>query len=1052
MNNANWYTSLTTFASLGSMCERPGSLAGLHAARSASLSQFFTPSAVAAMLWRIATPAMHAALARNPGSRVALLDTSVGSGRLLQFAHRDRHTLAGCDVHQPSVQALADAVEAAGFECDLVCGGMEAVRPKHYGVALLNPPFSINLQDPRLQPLPSTCFGRYGPHTSALSHAYAVDQALLAADIVLAILPTSYANDRAAEETRDGPHARLRACLRLPRGTFREEGTEVDVSVLIYGPGRAPRFPHRLLLRSLDDRLSDFDLECCNTHERRPRPLSVTTIEASQPTITGPVTGDPVCRVAHSGRKIALGFRCAFTRARVVNAVLRAPVANGDSTHRFPDGVVYAGQGALDLECHLAAENPEASFERLLQTIRDAGAVAEVDSGLRNHLRKRVRLRARQSVPLRHTAQGLAGVLAAGDSCLATVLRNRQMNPKRWGSGLLRKGDTHELTFDGTHYTLIHPATGESLRLDETEARADFDIKVDGLQEWRVVHPGRCEAFPDIANAVRGRMRAAGVHQVTDWPFQLADIAEASIAPGVVLAWTTGCGKTRGLISLALMGGRRNALVIEAHLVAEFLEQIHEIGLSVADYQVITTPEQCVRDRLRRLNIITPSRLRMEVTPGAGRRTFASLLRRAFSRVLVDEAHFLRSPSEQTRAVWMLSAKRRYAATATPIAGYPRDLLGLACWVAGDGTANQPFGRHHPMMTPINVRSMDYAITGSKCFMERHAAYEWVTNEHVESGLRSGAKREIPRARNLEGLRQWASTFLLRRLATEPEVVRHFCLPSFEVVEHEVEFDPHHAAWFLTVADDFAAYYAEQRRAAQASNRNISLVTLLARIGHVARAGTFPQHGVPGFGALPGLTSKQRAVLDRCETLTAEGHKTIVFVDQPATVELFVRELGRRGIEAVPFHGGLPIVARTRDMNTRFRRGPAPVMVATIGVCQTGLNIFCASRALYLCRTWQAKDIMQTMGRLLRPQQTARVVFEFWTLKGSLDPYMRQMTLHKQDAANATIDLLTPELEDEEFVHLDAYIDRFVADLAARRNVTPADMRRQIKEAAAFAA
>lgn len=1046
MNDAHWYTPLSSLASLGSTAQRPGSLAGLHAARERCLGQFYTPSAVAALIWRIASPALDAAIARSPGSKVSLLDTSVGTGRLFQFADSARHTLAGCDVHQPSINALADAVEAAGFDCDLVCGGLEAVSPKRFGCALLNPPFSLHLQSPTLRPLPCTGWGRFGPHSSAVSHAYAVDQALAGCDMVLAVVPTSYAETRVREELADdGTHPRLRGCLRLPVGSFREEGTDVDVSLLVYGPAREPRPPVRVTLRTVAEALPEFALDCANTHERRPRPLSVTTIEASRPSITGPVTGDPCVRVGHSGRKIGLRFGCAFTRARVMNAILRRPVSCGDTTHRYPKGVRFAGQGALDLEAHLIQTDPETSFESLIQTIRAAGGEPLVDPGLRNHLRKRARLRARQRTPLRHVAQGLGPTVTAGMEIPAVVLANRQINPKRWGSGLLRKGETHRLAFDGTHYTLLHPTTGERLVMEETEVRAGFALQIDDTAQWRVVHAGRCAAYPEIAAAVRGRMRAAGVHQVTNWGFQLDDIAESSIAPGVTLAWAVGCGKTRGLLGLALMGGRRNAVVIEAHLVAEFLEQVVEIGLSESDYQVITTPEQCDRSRLRRINIITPSRLRQEICPGAGRRTYASLLRRAFSRVLVDEAHFLRSPSDQSRAVWMLSPRTRYAATATPIASYPRDLLGLAAWCAGDGTANQPFGRHQPMMEQPLVRSMDYAETGAHRFKDRHCAYTWVTHQHIESGLRTGAKREIPRARNLADLRAWAATFLLRRLVAEPDVAGHFHSPTFEVREHEVEFDPDHAAWFLTVADDFADYYVRARRDADSANRGLNLVTLLVRLGHLGRAGTFPQHGVPNFGRLGRLTSKQRAVLDRCEELTAQGHKTIIFVEQPETVEMFVRELDRRGIEAVPFHGKLPIVARTRAMNTRFRRGPAPVMVATIGVCQTGLNLWAADRALYLCRTWLWKDVVQTMGRLLRPQQTSHVIFEFFNLKGTIDCYQAQMLAHKRDAANATLDLLTPELEDEEFAHVESFIDRFVAELAERRAVTPSAMRQEIK-------
>jgi len=1048
--DTHWYDPLRDIASLGRTTARPGSLAGLHQARRDNLGQFFTCNQIAALLWRIASPAMDAAIARQPGSRVALLDTSVGSGRLFQFADADRHTLSGADVHAPSLNALTDVAEGAGFVCDLVCGGLEALNPKGFGVAFLNPPFTLHFDSASLRPLPCTGWGRFGPNSSAVSHAYATDQALDAADIVLAILPTTYAQDRVAAEI--GTTDRLRACIRLPAGSFREEGTEVDVSVLVYGPSNPTFPPLHLALDAIDALLPDLDLWCANTHESRARPLSLTAVESIQPSITGPVTGDPVCRVAHDGRKIVLKMGCAFTRCRVMNSIHRAPVSCGDPHHRYPKGVKFVGQGALDLECHLIQDDPLASFAALLATIREACADPVVDPGLLNHLRKRIRLRERQRTPVRHVINGMSMQVSAGATLTGTAIKNRQINPKRWGSALIRKGEQHALMFTGQHYELTHPSTGELLRMDEPDMLAHFTIDRDASEAngWGVVHAGRRAAFPEIERAVRARMRDCGVHRVTDWAFQLDDIAEASIAPGLVVSWMQGCGKTRALLALAMMGGRRTAIILNSHLIDEMLEQIEEIGLSPDEYQVIESPEQCELARLKRISIISYTRLRMEVTPGAGRRTYARLLRRRFSRVLTDESHLLRNyDSHQARAVWMLSPRTRYASTGTPIANYPRDLLGLAQWAAGDGTANQPFGRFHPMMEPALVRSMNYAETGAHRFKERHCVYEWVTHEHVHSGLRSGAKREIPRVNNLQALRDWSARFLMRRTTSEPEVSCHFNAPSFEIVEHEIGWDADHLGWFLRIADDFSAWYTAQRRAADDAARSVNLISLLARIGAVSRAGTYPQHGVPGFGRLEALTSKQRAVLDRCEALTHAGHKTIVFVDQPANVDRFVRELSDRGVEAVAFSGEIPIVARTLAMNTRFRRGDAPVMVATLGVTQTGLNLYCADRCLFACLDWTWKTVAQAMARLLRPQQTRHVVFEMFTLAGSLDSYQAQMIAHKKDATDATVDFITPELDGSEFLHLDAFIDRFVEDLATRSAMKPYEYREFLKAAAA---
>lgn len=72
----DWRHTLRSVASLGSRTRRPGSLAGLHAARREHLGQFFTPDPLAAWVWRMVRPAMDRALAADgEGYRVPILDT-----------------------------------------------------------------------------------------------------------------------------------------------------------------------------------------------------------------------------------------------------------------------------------------------------------------------------------------------------------------------------------------------------------------------------------------------------------------------------------------------------------------------------------------------------------------------------------------------------------------------------------------------------------------------------------------------------------------------------------------------------------------------------------------------------------------------------------------------------------------------------------------------------------------------------------------------------------------------------------------------------------------
>lgn len=188
-----WFDSLRNIKSLGETKERPGSLGGLAAARRECLAQYFTPDDVAALMWRILIPEMDS-IRQRTGCKVSVIDNSIGKGSLIQFARADQHKVAGFDIHGESLDALGKALEAAGVEHDLLCADMTDVRPKRYDIALANPPFSVHLQSVHMMDYACTSYGRFGPNTSAMSHPYALAQALEAAEIGVVLLPTTYAH------------------------------------------------------------------------------------------------------------------------------------------------------------------------------------------------------------------------------------------------------------------------------------------------------------------------------------------------------------------------------------------------------------------------------------------------------------------------------------------------------------------------------------------------------------------------------------------------------------------------------------------------------------------------------------------------------------------------------------------------------------------------------------------------------------------------------------------------------------------------------------------
>ena len=88
--------------------------------------------------------------------------------------------------------------------------------------------------------------------------------------------------------------------------------------------------------------------------------------------------------------------------------------------------------------------------------------------------------------------------------------------------------------------------------------------------------------------------------------------------------------------------------------------------------------------------------------------------------------------------------------------------------------------------------------------------------------------------------------------------------------------------------------------------------------------------------------------------------------------------------------------------------------------------------------------IRQAMARLLRPQQTERVQFEFMALEGSIDTYQRQACDWKGDTSDAVLDFLAQAHSENEFKHMDQILDDFVRSLAERHSMTPREFREQL--------
>lgn len=1017
-----WYGPLRSIESKGSTVE-PGGLAGLAEARRQHQGQFWTPEPVVRLMWRVAG-------LLDADRPVSILDNSFGSGRMFWPAVPGRHRLVGIESDPEVAKQVQAAALAAGFEALLECGSMVDYRCKgRLDIALVNPPFSLHFDSPALEDLGVNSYGRYGPASAARSDRFAIAQALEWAHAVVAVVPRSIAAEVSGhEEWADRHHA----TLHLPRDSFRVEGADVETSLLVFGSD-APGAPVEKTLKRLHH---PAILDPYGSWWRN-KDASIVEVsdDSSAPAITMPVTGDKRVRISHNGRRLVLGFRCGAVQARVLNAVLVDRL--GYEKIRRPDRVKFQGQGRLDLHCYLAQPDPLGSIDAFVKQVASLGFEPEVDAGVRRWLRAEMRRQAIESVPFRHVARlhdgGLSHWLPRQDRVTGTAHRRVTLWRGAFGSGdaIVEGGERVEFTrseWDSHKWTAR--SRSRSSVVDESLLLDAFDIDYDRRpDDWTEIHEGLRVSHPEVYAARVALAKHLGLDRWCSWDYQLEDLCEVSIKRGAIVGWHMGLGKARLAAALCMLGqGRHSLISVESRLVGEMRDEFAVLGVPDDDWQLIEKPEHAAE--LRRINVITYTRLKSKLCPG-GRLTYADRLRRRIHTHVADEGHLLRNPSsQQSRAVWKVSAKRRYVLSGTPVANYPRDILPVLWWVAGDGTRTQPFGRYWSYMTEQNLERVDRAQRGIDQFREMFVTTEWVTNEFSDD-LRSGAKREVPKIADVDGFRRIAGVWVKRRVEQEPDVAKFVKIPVPTHVVHEVAWDREHLEFYVRTARDFVSWFREQPE--YKLRQGSGLIAVLQQIRAVLNAANFPQGGVKGRRKFAHeTTSKQRKAIDLVVGWTQEGRKSIVLCERPAVADWLSQRLEARGVDAVPFHGGVSISRRVKDLDKRFRDGTADVLVATKGTVQTGYNIAQASRVLHVDRDWTPKVELQANARVLRPQQRHDVEIHYLHLPGSIDEYQAQMVGSKACAISTGLDY-GAQRDDEEFLHLWTILGRFVEDFEAQR-------------------
>ncbi len=431
-------------------------------------------------------------------------------------------------------------------------------------------------------------------------------------------------------------------------------------------------------------------------------------------------------------------------------------------------------------------------------------------------------------------------------------------------------------------------------------------------------------------------------------------VTMASLGLGGCLADDMGLGKTLQVIAFLLA------------------RRAHAPSLVVAPTSVLGNWEREIARFAPDLEVVRhygPSRAKepaaLAAHKGAVILTSYGLLRRdtkalsgvEWSAVVLDEAQNIKNAaSAGARAARSLSSGQRFALTGTPIENRLAELWSIL-----------EFG-NPGLLGPLERFRTEIAVPVEK----------WGNHEAAEK------------------LRRITAPFLLRRVKTDPNVIRD--LPAKNEMKVVCTLTREQATLYQAAVDE------EMRRIASSEGierrgRVLALLTALKQICN------HPAQYLGEAGPLPRRSGKLSRVAEMLEEALSAGDKALVFTQFREMGDRLVTYLGERlGVEVLFLHGGTP--QRARDaMVRRFQEEPrrAPIFVLSVKAGGTGLNLTAANHVFHYDRWWNPAVEDQATDRAYRIGQRRAVQVHKLVCAGTVEEKVDALLEKKRDLASRVV-------------------------------------------------
>ena len=342
---------------------------------------------------------------------------------------------------------------------------------------------------------------------------------------------------------------------------------------------------------------------------------------------------------------------------------------------------------------------------------------------------------------------------------------------------------------------------------------------------------------------------------------------------------------------------------------------------------------------------------------GITHRDFDQLRDVEWGGLIVDEAQNLKNPgAKQTRAVRRLRAPMRFALTGTPLENRLTDLWSI--------------------MEILNPGFLGPERTFRRTFT---AAVEGAQDPEAT-----------------EELRRLVRPFILRRLKTDPKVIRD--LPEKHQTRVYCNLTPEQASLYQAAVDQCLERIERNTGFA----RRGEILRTLTRLKQICN---HPENFLAAGGMLAGRSGKLTRLVEILTEVVQQGERALVFTQFAEMAKLLAPHLSELLDAEIPvLHGSVSLADRDAVV-TRFQEAPdpPPVLVVSLKTGGYGLNLTRASHVVHYDRWWNPAVENQATDRAFRIGQRKRVLVHKFLCTGTLEERIADLLERKSALAESVI-------------------------------------------------